>query len=207
MTLRDDRREELPEWSRNVLSKHGTPGTSRLSLGIVTYGSLIHPAEVRNLFGLSEDEHIRVKVRGYRRRFNKRIAEHIYRETEPEKTAVLNLERNEGEWFNGLLLGPVERSDFRQYAFREQEYELEKISPLDLEFYHSAADIPSGVDAIYTCLLNDESKLSSSIEPVPSYLDLCLSGASHHGSDFKRDFKRTTLVRENSLRRYLDEDR
>ncbi|MFB6346412.1 MAG: hypothetical protein ABEK50_11685 [bacterium] len=195
---------QLPGWSQDVLSKHASKNSDQLSIGIVTYGSLLHPEEVQNLFGLGERDQIKVTVSGYRRCFNKRIADHIYRETGPDKTAVLNVERASSEWFNGLLLGPIQASAFKQYAFREKDYELEALQPDAIEVYPDEEESAlAEFNSLYTCLLDNEDARCNSIEPVPSYLDLCLEGALSHGEDFLDDFKRSTYVKESLLVDYL----
>lgn len=206
MNSSDEPSDRTPNWKTRILERHSRSESKILPIGIITYGSLIHPEEVQTLFGIGPSDQLRVKISGFRRSFSKRIAAHLYRETSPEKQAVLNLEHHEEEWFNGLLLGRIERSDFERYAFREREYELIEVEPSRLTFYsEKTPGLLEEFESIYTCLLGDEELMNHSLKPVPSYLELCLEGAKRHGSDFEQDFKRTTSVKGQSLKRYLDE--
>lgn len=184
------------DWLSRLLERHERGGDEPLDLALVTYGSLLHPDEITALFPSGVHRVRTVRVRGFRRRFNKPVAEHL-RQPTGERRGVLNLERREDAWFNGLVIGPVSQPALEKYAFREREYGILRLSPDRI-----SPDAPAspGNHPTYTCLLEDAARLESGLEPIPEYLDLCREGARHWGKTFLADFLRTTYVGDETLR-------
>lgn len=174
-----------------------------LDLGLITYGSLLHPEEIRTLFSHDELSVEPVKVSGYARRFSKSVAEHL-RDVKGKKSGVLNVHSEPGEWFNGLLIGPLTRMGLRKYAFREREYGIDSVSFDRIDFYANDESILDRLDTVHTCLLDTDESDPEAYEPAPDYLELCLEGAQEWGEDFLEEFKQTTLVGEEPLAQYLE---
>lgn len=172
-----------------------------LDLGLITYGSLLHPEEIRILFPHEELSIEPVKISGYARRFSKSVAEHL-RKVEGDQSGVLNVHSEEDEWFNGLLVGPVSRMGLRKYAFREREYDITSVSFEQIDFYTGDESIIDRLDTVHTCLLDPDGE-TPAFEPVPDYLDLCLDGTDVWGEDFRKDFLETTWVKGRKLGKYL----
>lgn len=200
--------ERIADWFHDLVSVSGTDNTSGteestlLNTGLITYGSLLHPDEIRTLFP-HEDLLIEpVKVTGYARRFSKSVAEHL-RDVEGDKSGVLNVHAESEEWFNGLLVGPVTRSGLRKYAFREREYDITSVSFERIDFYGDDESILERLDVVHTCLLDTHEGDPPAHEPIPDYLDLCLEGTKAWGEDFREDFLETTLVKGLKLREYI----
>lgn len=166
-----------------------------MSIGLITYGSLLDPAELEIVFNRRAMTVRPVRVAGYVRLFNKPVASHLRDPGKGDGRGVLNLRPRKDGWFNGLLIYPVRESSVRRYAFREQEYDVERISPSTLSFYEEK-NHPGGeeIEAIYTCLLTGDPDLDEGLAPVADYLELCREGARHWGDAFYEDFLRTTLV-------------
>lgn len=190
-----------PEWLARLRQRHLGGSGGPLSIGLITYGSLLAPAEINVVFDRDAVTVRPVRVEGYARLFNKPVAPHLRDPGEADGRGVLNLRPREGAWFNGLLVSPVHDSSADQYAFREQEYDLEEIPPSALSFYGANPPVGVGLEAIYTCLLTDDAALDDGLDPVADYLELCREGARHWGDGFYEDFLATTLVDGTPLER------
>lgn len=173
-----------------------------LDRGLITYGSLLHPEEIRTLFSHDELSVEPVKVSGYARRFSKSVAEHL-RDVKGKKSGVLNVHSEPGEWFNGLLVGPITRTGLRKYAFREREYGIDSVSFERIDFYANDESILDRLDSVHTCLFDSGKEEPNTYEPVPDYLDLCLEGTQAWGENFRTDFLETTWVKGRKLLDYL----
>ncbi len=194
--------EKLADWFPSLL-RHRQGESQKLNMGLITYGSLLHPEELEVLFHRSDQNVFPVRVEGYTRRFSKSVSPHL-RTVNGPKSGVLNLHSSDGNWFNGLLVGPLSLSGLRKYAFREREYDITDVRREHIEFYESPpAGFEKDLTSIYTCRLEDLDESDGELEPVPAYLDLCLEGAREWGETFFNDFIRTTRVKDRSLKKYI----
>lgn len=190
-----------PEWLARLRRRHLGGSGRRMPIGLITYGSLLAPAEINVVFDRDAITVRPVRVEGYARLFNKPVAPHLRDPREGDGRGVLNLRPRKEAWFNGLLVSPVHESSADRYAFREQEYDLEEIPPSALSFYGVKPPAGIGLEAIYTCLLTGDAALDDGLDPVADYLELCREGARHWGEEFYEDFLVTTLVDGTPLAR------
>lgn len=187
-----------PDWLGDIRDRHDR-NQGALPVGIVTYGSLLEPSEIRQVFSREDVRVVPIRVEGFVRLFNKEVAGHL-RNPEGEARGVLNLRPESTGWFNGLLVAPVHDPALRKYAHREREYGLTAIESSDLSVYPSGDPaVLDELEAVYTCLLEEDERLDPDLPPIESYLELCLEGARHWGDAFYRDFVRSTLVRGRPL--------
>ncbi len=191
-------------WQTRLKQRHQVDERGYFDFGLLVYGSLLHPEEIDTVFGPLSEEPIPVRVEGFRRVFNKYVSERL-RKPRGNCAAVLNLRRRESSWFNGLLIQFVSPVGLNKYASRERAYRITRIPEKSIRRHgRTGRPTPDSLNAYYTCLLEEGDDLSDRIEPIPSYLDLCLEGARSWGTDFEEDFLRSTWTRNTRLRDYLN---
>lgn len=170
--------------------------------GVVVYGSLLVPLELREWLDGVENRASRVKVSGFERVFD---AEAEQRETSGTRRAVLNLHEREESWFNGLLIPRLDPKEYEAYVTRETGYEFGEV---DADRITPYVDEVATVDVDSDPIVAVNAPASNGIRPVPSYLKNCLKGASYWGSNFYDDFLDSTrLTSGRSLRSYVESTR
>lgn len=149
------------------------------------YGSLIHPNET-NRHAFEVKKRICVKILGYKRVFNQAVT---FRKTDGKKAAVLNVEKSENSWINGVLLGGFSKKYHGEIDERESGYNRVKIPKNSIIRYDNR---PIKSDAyIYIGKVGGQ---NSEILPIDDYLALCMEGSKSFGKDFYNDFLVTTFV-------------
>ena len=170
--------------------------------GVIVYGSLLAPLELREWLDGAEGRATRVKVSGFERVFD---AEAEQRETSGTRRAVLNLYESEGSWFNGLLIPTLDPSEYEAYVARETGYEFAEVGTDRITPY---VDESATVEANSEIIVAVNAPASNGIRPIPSYLENCLNGAGYWGSEFYDDFLDSTrLTSGRSLRSYVESAR
>jgi hypothetical protein len=195
--------EGMADWFEDVVKRSTSTSEEYLDLAVVTYGSLLHPQEIKTLFHHEHRIVEPIRVEGFSRHFSKSVASHL-RDVEGEKSGVLNVHPNRNDWFNGLFIGPLSGKGLRKYAFREREYDVTYLESDQLELYSKSDRLLDRFEAVFTCYLDPTADEVSDYEPEPDYLDLCLEGAEQWGESFLEQFKTKTFVGEKRLAEYLD---
>lgn len=183
--------------------------TDRPRLGVIVYGSFIHPDDLADLFDDIPGRVVPVKVRGFDRLFNQEAS---WRESDGDQKAVLNVTPGSDKWFNGVLVADLSREEFREFRKRERGYRLIEVDFDAIESYDRsiietdlAVDGPD-IESQDLVLTTTGLKTRDSISPIDSYVDLCYDGASQWGTNFLQDFLRTThLATGESLESYVSE--
>lgn len=165
-------------------------------VGIVVYGSLLNPDDLRDLFGELSGRIQPVSVSGFQRRFNQAAS---WRETDGQHRAVLNVAPESDSWFNGLFVGDITRNEFQTYRQRERGYRLVEIGAEEIEPYDSQTN---EIDTLTNQERNSHglvlttvgTKPDPEILPIEPYVDRCLTGADHWGQRFQQDFCSKTMV-------------
>lgn len=169
----------------------------RPRIGVLGYGSILNPEELSFLDG-GRDRATPVRVEGFRRVFNQEAS---WRDAADEKRAVLNVTRDGDARCNAVLLSDLARDEYADYRERERGYRLVEVETDAISAY-GAAD--ADVDGLDLVLIAVGEKADAGIEPIPSYLDVCLSGAREWGTEFEREFVETTETADGTpLAEYL----
>lgn len=173
---------------------------TRPRTGLLVYGSLVVPSELRELCPDGVERAVPVRVDGLRRVFNQETS---WRSDHPTERAVCNVVRDPESWTNGLVLPEVSRETFSQFREREKWYRLIGVPRSDIEPYHeSDEDALAATDVILT---TTGTETVEDIEPIPEYVDRCVDGASEWASTFQEDFLRTTETNSGrTLEQYLE---
>ena len=90
-------------------------------VGVVVYGSLLNRSDLCDLFSEPASRVQPVAVSGFQRRFDQEAS---WRESDGSHRAVLNVVTGSDDWFNGLFVGDITRSELRTYRERERGYRL-----------------------------------------------------------------------------------
>jgi len=150
--------------------------------GILTYGSLLNTDELEELF--PEANYVPVRIDGYRRHFAQKST---FRDGENGERGVLAVEEDENSWCNGLLIYPIEQSEFDEYKERESGYEISEIEINCISPYKNHT-LPELTDVVIPC----GARPLSNPKPIPTYAALCIEGAQEWGDQFVTDFLLTT---------------
>lgn len=159
--------------------------------GIIGYGSLIHPDEIKNEFGDLNPVSIPFVLEGYIRVFNNRS---VWRNPEGNDSAVLNVEPDSDRWCNIILILVQDDSRPETYEEREEGYHFERVSTDRLNPYITThRELLDSVDRI-DIPIGDRTE--PDIKPIPEYVDTCLEGAgmwektleAHDGDVFENGF-------------------
>lgn len=177
-------------------------GTTGTDLGLFAYGSLIVRRELASVFDMAGVSVRAVRVNGLRRAFNVDVSRWL-ENPDPPATAVLNVEKADDFWCNGVLVDGLERDDFRRYAEREFGYWMTRLSTDDIRFYAGGSIRPRL--EVYTCYV-PRVHVEDGLAGYPSYRQRCLEGARSWGDSFYRDFCRTTHTHGDRLVNRLSED-
>lgn len=183
--------------------------TDRPRLAVIVYGSVLHPDDLRELFGDISYRIAPVTVEGFTRLFNQEAS---WRETDGTQKAVLNVAPASDRWFNGILVSDLSRSEFSEFRERERGYRLIEVDTDEISSYNQSSietdlqlsrpDIASQ-DLVLT---TTGAKTREDIDPIDDYVDLCYEGASQWGPEFLQDFLRTTeLASGELLESYISE--
>lgn len=168
-------------------------------VGVIGYGSILAPDEFEDVLETPDAEVLPVKVTGFSRLFNQEAS---WRETEGLERGVLNVVRDEGSWFNAVLLANLSRDEFRRYRRRERGYRLVEVERHAITPYQT--DDEHHLDRLDLILVATGKKTRDDIIPIRTYIDICLRGADHWGEEFASDFMETSkLASEEPLRSYL----
>lgn len=199
-----NRETAVVEWQKRLKKRHQIDEEGYYDFGLIVYGSLLHPEEISTVFGQPSMQPVPVRVEGYRRVFNKYVSERL-RKPRGNQAAVLNLRPRESSWFNGLVIPFVSPEGLDKYASREREYRIERIPSRSVR-PTGGGEIAAldSLNPFYTCLLEEDEKLSEDIDPIPSYLELCLAGARNWGDSFEQEFLRSTWTRKTRLLDYVN---
>lgn len=157
--------------------------TAHPRIGVLGYGSLLHPEALADLFADWEARTTPVTFDGFRRRFDQ-VA--TWRDTDAHHRAVLNVTRDPDAWCNAVYVTDLTREEYRTYRERERGYRLIEVRPEHITPYEGS--LPDD-DLV---LLPIGERTASDIAPIPDYRERCLAGASHWGEEFAADFRATT---------------
>lgn len=173
---------------------------TRPRTGLLVYGSLVVPSELRELCRDGVERAVPVRVDGLRRVFDQETS---WRSDHPHERAVCNVVRDPESWINGLVLPDVSRETFSGFREREKWYRLIGVPRSDVELYRgSDEDALAANDVILT---TTGTETDDDIEPIPDYVDQCVNGASEWPATFHEDFLRTTETNSGrSLEDYLE---
>ncbi len=148
---------------------------------VLGYGSLLNPSEIDRTAGMGY-EATPVKVEGWTRTFDQ---ETVWRPTEGSERAVLTVEPSD-DWINAVLITDLSEGDFENFETREAGYRSETVPRDSIEPYDDGSvDVDEALISVGTRRRDD-------IDPIPSYVELCLEGAAEWGDEFLRDFVETT---------------
>lgn len=161
-------------------------------IGLLAYGSLMHPAELAH--HCTETRSVPVRVRGFRRSFSQ---EPSWRAGSGLERGVLTVHESRQHWFNGVLICGSDADALRSIDRRERGY-VRAIVPLESVEAYSPHDIEPLIHevALYT---GREEKWNETLLPNRAYLKLCIEAAERWGSEFATDFLRTTHVGGSTL--------
>lgn len=173
---------------------------TRPRTGLLVYGSLLAPAELRELGTDAVGRAVPVRVDGLRRVLNQETS---WRSDHERERAVCNVVRDPDGWLNGLVLPDVSRATFTEFRERESWYRILEVPLPDVEPYRDAAE--AALEATDVLLTTTGTETDDDIEPVPEYVDLCVEGAAEWTATFREDFLRTTETNAGvSLRETLE---
>lgn len=165
--------------------------THAIMVGIITYGSLMHPAEIHAVFGEAPDTTIPVKVERFRRNFAQNAVERASKSD--SRTAVLTATPDTTEWLNGILVADMDESELTAYKDRESGYELVSVPCSDVTPYD-----PVNRDRVWP--LSDiriavGTRWLPDPQPIPEYTSECLTAALMWGDQFATDFLLQTFLK------------
>jgi len=127
---------------------------------VIGYGSLMKLTDARRTF--AEISNFRnCKVEGFERIFN--VGQLM-------RGAYLNVQRNENKSITAALI-TISDIDFLNFIYRETLYNMVKVKAVVSE------DIDTEVDA-YMVLMENPLELKANIEPMLTYVSLCIAGAN-----------------------------
>lgn len=150
---------------------------------ILTYGSLLNKNEIDGMF--ANTEKIPVKIKGYRRHFAQKST---FRTGENEERGVLTVTPDKDSWCNGLLLIDISEAEYEEYKNRESGYTPETVPLKNIEAYPDY-EIPHEISEV---LIPIGDRPLENPNPIPSYTQLCVTGAEMWGQQFLTDFLVTT---------------
>lgn len=173
--------------------------------GVIGYGSLINPEEIKRTLETPMEDIVPVKCSGYRRVFNN---EATWREMKGDKRAVLNVTPDKDSWLNGVLIPFENEIDWERYRSREEGYDLYEIDATTLVPYQESDE--AKINSIPKIKIPVGNRISEDIQPIPAYLTECLEGAQYwserYDISFFEDFVETTeLAGGTTLSAYLDD--
>lgn len=155
--------------------------------GLLVYGSLVDPGELRDLCEDCVDRAIPVRVDGLRRVFDQETS---WRSDHEHERAVCNVVRDPESWINGLVLPDVSRETFSEFREREKWYRLVGVPRSAVEPYRDSDE--GALAANDVVLTTTGTETDDDIEPIPDYVDQCLEGAAAWSTTFHEEFLRTT---------------
>lgn len=162
-----------------------------MTTGVLGYGSLLHPGEVRAIFGVEEEELVPVRVEGYRRSFRQKS---LHREGREGERAILTVHPDPDHWYNAVL-APLDEEDMEYYRQREAGYTVTEVPLGDVEAYEDeeiATENHVGTGSYDELVTAVGDRPLDDPRPIPNYVSLCVEGARHWGDGFLRDFLVTT---------------
>lgn len=173
-------------------------------IALLAYGSLMHPDELAK--HCARTQSVPVRVQGFRRSF---LQEPSWRTGEGVERGVLTVRRSAGDWFNAILVcgfaddarkssdGGSGTDALRSIDQRERGYTRVVVPGEDVEPY-AMHEVDPLIDEIglYT---GREEKWNEELLPNRAYLKLCVEAAALWGSEFARDFLRTTHTGSGTL--------
>ena len=161
-------------------------------IGLLAYGSLMHPAELAQ--HCTQTRSVPVRVRGFRRSFSQ---EPSWRAGAGLERGVLTVHESPRDWFNGILVCGSDADALRSIDRRERGY-VRAIVQLERVEAYATHEIEPLIQEIglYT---GREEKWNDELLPNPAYLKLCIEAAERWGREFAIDFLRTTHVGGSTL--------
>lgn len=173
----------------------------RPSVGLICYGSLLSPDELVPFLDTDgyRSRVTPVRVDGFRRIFNQRS---VWRANagDGEEAGVLNAVLDLDRWMNAILVPDLSQTEYDALRRRERGYRMVEVEPSQIEGYGDGEPPENDVVLLPT---GNHGRVDGSVEPVPSYVDICLNGARRWSDGFYDDFLDTTYVGDLTLREYL----
>lgn len=174
----------------------------RPRVAVVGYGSILDRGDLGELFVDGVRRSVPIRVDGFERVFNQEAS---WRDVDGDERAVLNVERSDDGWFNGVLVTDLSREEFAAFRRRERGYRLIEVEPDEIDPYD--ADDRARIDENDLILTTTGERVRDDIAPIRSYARLCADGAADWGDEFLADFLATTEVDDGrSLARYLERE-
>lgn len=156
---------------------------------VIGYGSLLSPESASKTFDVSDKKFVPVSVRNFKRLFN------VW--TFKSNFAVLNIVPFEDEWFNGVLIFPLNNEELEKLKIREISYNKIEI-PNNYLFDKYNTNISMPELPIYS-FSGKEENIKTQIKTKKRYYDLCLNAAADYGEDFQTDYLETTFSSDGIL--------
>lgn len=155
------------------------------STAIITYGSLLDPAELEKEY--DDVSYTKIRLDGYCRHFAQKGT---YREGPEGEECVASVSQSQDDWISALLITGLSEEEYQEYVEREKGYKITEVSPNAISFYEDPWDLTN-----FTNILIPVGNLPvDTAEPVPSYVRACTEGAFKHGDRFGTDFILTTRL-------------
>lgn len=168
--------------------------------GLLTYGSLMHPAEVTRYFN-RDLLRVPVRVQGFQRSFSQ---EPSWRTGRADERGVLTVRADVRRWFNAILVCGCDDHTLLDLDDRERGYARMTVSVSAIEPY-SAADLTRLVSRVFVYAGRDD-KWNADLRPNSDYLALCIDAAGQWGRQFRDDFIATTTVGNVPLASVISND-
>ena len=162
-------------------------------LGIIAYGSLINPQEIKNQRECSCHA-VPIRLETFKRSFTQQPA---WRDNSGTHSAVLNAQTSEQNWLNAICFCYPE-FDFKTLDKRERGYSRTSVTVDKINSYRGH-HLPKLKEVfIY---LGKKDYRNDNLLPNPDYLNICTVGAKTWGENFYRDFLNTTYINSGILLR------
>lgn len=162
-------------------------------IGLLAYGSLMHPDELARHFA-GEGPLLPVRVRGFRRSF---CQEPSWRQGSGERRGVLTVRPSAVDWINAVLVCGCGPDVLRSLDHRERGYRRVAVPAAAIDPY-AAADAVRVPEAAAVYAGRDD-KWNPSLLPNDDYAALCTRAAGHWGAAFLDDFLATTYLGGETL--------
>jgi hypothetical protein len=174
---------------------------TRPQISVIVYGSLLAPSVLDDLFEDLAGRIWPIRLQEFERVCNQTAS---WRGIDANQRAVLNVRRADDAWCNGLVVTDLQRGEFEAFRERERGYRLVEVHPDHIDLYEPH-DIDAPLDTTRPSLDDQDlvlvttgTKVDHEIDPIPSYLEECIDGASQWGGAFLADFKATTATNAGS---------
>ena len=173
--------------------------------GVIGYGSLLNPKEIRGFLDLQDRIIFPVTVKGFERIFNN---EATWRTIEGRERAVLNVRSNKDSSINAVLLELRSQDEWEEYKEREGGYDFKHLSKDRIQPIKEDDEMQiKSFDRIYIPIGN---RTSPDLLPIGDYVKTCLEGAQYWqeqvNEEFYSEFISTTSLADGSpFRNYISD--